>query len=97
MKGKGHLPIEFLERYKHGDLPEILKQIDIMVLPSVSNDTAPQTIFESYSAGIPILASNIGGFSDFVKTVKMDTFFKAGNSNDLAEKLERYLRKSGKG
>ena len=91
MKGKGHLPIEFLGRYKHGDLHEILKQIDIMVLPSISNDTAPQTIFESYSSGIPILASNIGGFSDFVKDGKNGYLFKAGNSNDLAEKLDDIL------
>lgn len=82
------LQIEFTGRYKPGDLPEILKQIDIMVLPSICNDTAPQTIFESFSGGVPIIASNIGGFPDFVQHDHNGLLFEAGNSDDLAEKID---------
>lgn len=91
MQEKEDLPIEFLGKYQSTDLFEILKQIDIMVLPSICNDTAPQTIFESYSAGIPIIASDIGGFPDFIKDGVSGCLFKPGDSQDLADKLDKVL------
>lgn len=92
MKGKEQLPIEFLGWYNPQDLPAILEQIDLMVLPSICKDTAPQTIFESYSARIPIVASDIGGFSDFVQDGVNGHLFAPGNSDELALKLEGLLR-----
>ena len=86
-----NLPIEFTGRYKPEDLPEILRQIDVMVLPSICNDTAPQTIFESFSGGVPIIASNIGGFPDFVRHERNGLLFEAGNSEDLAQKIDFIL------
>lgn len=86
-----NLPIEFTGRYKPEELPEILKQIDVMVLPSICNDTAPQTIFESFSGGVPIIASNIGGFPDFVQHNHNGLLFEAGNSDDLAAKIDFIL------
>lgn len=91
MGEREHLPIEFLGKYLPEDIPEILDQIDIMVLPSICNDTAPQTIFESYSRRIPIIASNIGGFPDFIKDRESGLLFKVGDSGDLAEKLDMIL------
>ena len=85
------LPVEFTGSYKPDDLPAILNQIDIMVLPSICNDTAPQTIFESFSGGVPIIASNIGGFPDFVRHDHNGLLFEAGNSDDLAEKIDYLL------
>ena len=92
LKGKENLPIEFLGWYNPQDLPGILEQIDIMVLPSICKDTAPQTIFESYSARIPIVASDIGGFSDFVQDGINGHLFAPGNSDELALKLDELLR-----
>lgn len=91
MKGKEHLPIEFLGRYVPDDLPDILQQIDLMALPSICNDTAPQTIFESYSRNVPIVASDIGGFPDFVQDGINGRLFRPGDSDDLAAKLDEIL------
>ncbi|MFZ4856694.1 MAG: glycosyltransferase [Desulfuromonadaceae bacterium] len=91
MKGRESLPIEFTGRYHPDELPKILKQIDIMVLPSICNDTAPQTIFESFSGGVPIIASNIGGFPDFIDHDANGLLFEPGNSEDLAAKIDYIL------
>jgi len=91
MKDKKDLPITFYGRYAHEDLPSILEEIDVMVLPSICNDAAPQTIFESYSGGIPIIASRIGGFPDFIQDGVNGYLFEPGNSDDLADKLNRCL------
>jgi len=87
------LPVKFTGSYKPDDLPEILNQIDIMVLPSICNDTAPQTIFESFSGGVPIISSNIGGFPDFVQHDHNGLLFEAGSSDDLAQKIDYVLNK----
>lgn len=91
MAGKMGLPVVFEGRYLPEDLPEILDQIDIMVLPSICNDTAPQTIFESFSQYVPIIAPNIGGFPDFVRHEVNGLLFRAGDSDELAEKLKSVI------
>lgn len=91
MKGRENLPVEFTGRYHPDELPELIKQIDVMVLPSICNDTAPQTIFESFSGGVPIIASNIGGFPDFVRHGVNGRLFRAGDSVDLAEQISAIL------
>ena len=88
MKGREHLPIEFMGRYIPEQLSEILEQIDVMVLPSICNDTAPQTIFESYSRFVPIVASDIGGFPDFIKDGINGHLFKPGDAAHLANILD---------
>ncbi|HBA86930.1 MAG TPA: glycosyl transferase family 1 [Geobacter sp.] len=90
-EGSGSVPVEFTGRYHPEELPEILRQIDVMVLPSICNDTAPQTIFESFSGGVPIIASRIGGFPDFVRHDHNGLLFEPGNSDDLAEKIAYVL------
>lgn len=87
----GYKNIKYLGKYFAEDLKDIYPQIDIMVLPSTCNDTAPQTIFESYAAGIPIIGSNIGGFPDFIEQDKNGLLFEVGNSDDLKEKMEYIL------
>ena len=90
-QGEPPANVEFLGRYLPDQLPEILEQIDVMVLPSICNDTAPQTIFESYSSKIPILAPRIGGFPDFVVDGVNGALFRAGDSDDLARKINDIL------
>lgn len=91
MRGKEDLAVEFFGAYRPEELPNILDQIDIMVLPSICKDTAPQTIFESYSAGIPIVASAIGGFPDFIKDGVNGRLFRSGDSQALADILVTIL------
>ena len=83
--------VEFLGRYVPEELPNILEQIDVMVLPSICNDTAPQTIFESYSNKIPIIAPRIGGFPDFVVDGFNGKLFQTGDGTDLARKINEVL------
>lgn len=96
MKGREKLPVEFTGRYVPTQLPEILNQIDVMVLPSICNDTAPQTIFESYSRYVPIVASNIGGFPDFVKDGINGRLFTPGDADHLARILDEIVEKPNK-
>lgn len=91
MRGKENLKVKFYGRYWPQELLTLISEVDVIVLTSICKDTAPQTIFESYSASIPIIASNIGGFPDFVKDGVNGYLFRPGDSQDLADKLDEIL------
>ncbi len=77
----------FYGRYNPDDIPRITNEIDIMVLPSLCADTAPQTIFESFSTGLPIIAPNIGGFPDFITDNVNGLLYEQASVDDLKNKL----------
>jgi glycosyltransferase involved in cell wall biosynthesis len=83
---------QFFGKYSPADIPEITNQIDISLLPSLCADTAPQTIFESYSAGLPVIGPKIGGFPDFISDGKNGFLFEAANSKSLSEKMLNILK-----
>ena len=45
----------------HEDLPQALAACDALVMPSV-NDSYPQTPLEAMAVGLPVIATNSGGF-----------------------------------
>lgn len=84
--------VEFKGAYKQSDLMELLKDVDIMILPSICKDTAPQTIFESFSCGIPIIASNAGGFPDFIENGVNGLLFEQANIKELKKCINLILK-----
>jgi len=79
--------VRFHGRYNPEDVKDITNTIDIMVLPSLCADTAPQTIFESFSCELPIIAPQVGGFPDFVKDNVNGLIYQEASVDGLKEKL----------
>ena len=79
--------VRFRGRYKTEEISNISNTIDIMVLPSLCADTAPQTIFESFSCQLPIIAPRIGGFPDFIKDNVNGLLYLAASVDSLKFKL----------
>lgn len=73
--------------YSYGQLPEILAELDVVVVPSLVEETGGLTAVESLAAGIPIVASKIGGLTDAVTHGKNGLLFEAGNVEELATAL----------
>lgn len=48
------------------DIPEILKTLDIFILPSILPDPLPTTILEAMASGKPVIATNHGGAREMV-------------------------------
>ncbi len=85
----------FHGRFVREDLENITNSIDVAVLPSLCADTAPQTIFESFSAGLPIIAPQVGGFPDFVKDGVNGLLYEPSNPKSLSEMMAKVLRRPG--
>jgi len=48
------------------DIPELLGASDIFVLPSI-REGLPVAVIEAMAAGLPVVASNVGGLPDLIK------------------------------
>jgi glycosyltransferase involved in cell wall biosynthesis len=79
--------IIFYGRYSPKNIKNITNEVDIAILPSLCADTAPQTIFESFSSELPIIAPAIGGFTDFIEHKKNGLIYEASNVESLKESL----------
>ncbi len=80
--------IIFHGAYKYNDLPTILNEVDVIVVPALCYDTMPQTIFEAFSSKTPVIGSKIGGIPDFVIDNETGLLFEPGNEDMLAEKMD---------
>jgi glycosyltransferase involved in cell wall biosynthesis len=72
-------------------LPQVLRQTDVLVVPSVWYENNPLVILEAQSAGIPVLAGDAGGMAELVDDDKTGLLFRMGDAQDLAEKMGMML------
>ena len=49
------------------DVPQILKNLDLFILPSYSNEATPQVIPQAMAMGIPVISTFAGGIGEVVK------------------------------
>ena len=79
-------------RYEHDQLATVLAGIDVMVVPSLWYENAPLVIQEAFAAGIPVIATDLGGMAEAVTNEMNGLLFERGNANDLATKLARFIQ-----
>ena len=71
--------------YTHENLPSILKNVNLGVIPVLWEDNLPQVAIEMVALGVPILCSNFGGASELCKSNLFK--FAGGKEQDFLEKL----------
>lgn len=72
------------------DVPSILRQADVVVLPSLQ-DNQPFAVMEAQLAGRPIVVSDAGGIPEMVTHRETGLVFPKGKSEQLAEHLTTLL------
>ena len=86
-KTEGHPHIHIHKRMERGALSSFLDTMDMAVVPSLCYENSPTIIFESFSSGLPVLASNIEGVVELIKEGENGLMFEAGNIPSLQEKI----------
>jgi glycosyltransferase involved in cell wall biosynthesis len=89
---RGQKNIRFCGNYKAEEVGGILKNIDVMVVPSLWYENYPLVIHEAFACNIPVIASNIGGMAEKVKNSTTGLTFHVGDDEDLAGKLKLILQ-----
>jgi glycosyltransferase involved in cell wall biosynthesis len=72
------------------DIPALLHCSDLFVLPTLI-DALPTVLIEALAAGIPIVASDVGGIPEIVKDTVNGLLVPAGDPIGLAEACVRIL------
>jgi len=67
---------------------DFFSKVDFTVVPSIWYEALGMIVVESFSYGIPVIGSRIGGIPEMVEENNNGILFEPGNYNELAEKLE---------
>lgn len=73
------------EGYSKSQLPVILKDIQLGIVPSLWEDNLPQVAIEMKANGVAVLTSDLGGAKELTESKKF--VYEAGNQADFLEKL----------
>lgn len=80
----------FLGFVKHEEMPKYLHISDIFIRPSLSEGFGNSYI-EAMAAGIPVIATPVGGIVDFLKDGETGLFCEVKNPKSIAWKVEMLL------
>jgi len=83
--------VNFIGELSPSDVPRYMVAADVFVLPSIS-EGSPNVILEALAAGLPIIASTVGGVPDLVTDTREGFLFKAGNVGEMVNLLTLMLR-----
>lgn len=90
--------INFLGRQDHSKIVEYLKVADIFVLSSIymegDREGTPTSIMEAMAAGLPVIATNVGGNQQLIKDGENGFLIESENSEALAKAIEKIIRDS---
>ncbi len=86
-QAKANKPITDLGYVSVEQLIDCLKSADVLVVPSLCYENSPTVIYEALSAGMPVIAADIGGVGELVQDGVNGYLFKPGDVDDLAQKL----------
>jgi len=79
--------VHFLGEIDNSQVHTQMKNAQFLVMPSICYENLPMVIIEAYSCGLPVIASNLGAMKEIVKNNESGLLFEAGNSKDLARKV----------
>jgi glycosyltransferase involved in cell wall biosynthesis len=67
-------------------------KIDILVVPSLWREPFGRVCIEAFAAGVPVLASEIGGLATIVRDSRNGFLFDPGDADHLAQLLDSLIK-----
>ena len=81
--------IRFAGAYAEAEAARVFADMDVLVVPSTWYENTPFVMLEAFAAGVPVIASDLGGLSELVVHDKNGMVFRAGDTSDLRNGIER--------
>ena len=86
---------EILPQYGKQDLGRILRESDVVVVPSMWYENSPNVLLEAFQHHTPVLATNLGGMAELVEHGHNGLLFAMGDATDLAQQIRRLMDEPG--
>jgi glycosyltransferase involved in cell wall biosynthesis len=80
--------VEMPGRVPREDIPPLMKKARFLVFPSICFESFGMSIVESYSCGVPVIASRLGAMAELVRDGRTGLLFAPGDTGELAEKAQ---------
>jgi len=77
------------------DLPQVYSQLSVVVNTSI-NEGTPVALIEAMAAGVPVVATAVGGAPDVVRPGETGWLAPGGDADALAESVKAALRDDGR-
>ncbi|MDH3605935.1 MAG: glycosyltransferase [Acidimicrobiia bacterium] len=84
---EGH--VEFLGRVPHDQVPDLMNSFDVFVNPSVVPESFGVAILEASAAGLPVVATAVGGVPEVTIDETTALMIEPGRPDQLASALRR--------
>ena len=81
--------VEFCGSYNYEEMPKILDEIDILVVPSIWWENSPLILLRALAHNVPAIVSDLGGMTEVINDGENGFVFEAGNAHSLAEILRK--------
>ena len=81
----------FLGNIEHNELPQYLHISDVFVRPSLSEGMG-NSFIEAMAAGVPVIATKVGGITDFLKDGETGLFCGIDDPKGISEKIELLMK-----
>ena len=78
-----------------GEVPGLLAEADALIVPSLWHENAPLVVLEARAAGLPVIASRLGGLPELVRDDVDGLLVDPADSSGFARALERVALDSG--
>lgn len=75
---------------ERNDVPELLRALDVFVLPSLAEGIS-NTILEAMASGLPVVATEVGGNGELVDPETTGFLVKRGDPAALAGAMQQYI------
>ena len=75
--------------YGEGEAAEVFADMDVLVVPSTWYENTPFVVLEAFAAGVPVIASSLGGLCEVVRDGENGLLFAAGDALALRAAIER--------
>ena len=82
--------VEFVGYVSQDEIPKYLNEADLFVRPSLSEGMG-NSFIEAMAAGLPVIATQVGGIPDFLKDGETGLFCEANNPKSIAKQVQRLI------
>jgi glycosyltransferase involved in cell wall biosynthesis len=93
MDGRG--VVEVRGSFGPDDLPELLAEVDVAVMPSMWWDCAPLMAAECLAGRVPLLAPRLGGIPEWVRHEREGLLFDGRSAEGLTAAIDRLASEAG--